>query len=341
MNKKIIAALGAIVVVAVAAATWFYHRNSQDPHQLRLYGNVDIRQVALAFEESGRIRTLLVQEGDRVHQGQVLATLDTRALQIQQQQAIARLEAQKQTVREQQAGARPEEIAQAKAQLNSAQAQLAKAREDINRVQHIATTTAGKGVSKQELDMSRSNLLVAEASVKERQANLVLMDKGVRSEQRAASIAQVRAQQADVDLLQYRLSQAELHAPVDAVIRARLQEPGDMTTPQKAVYTLALSDPKWVRVWVSEQDLGKVKPGMSARVVTDTFPDKPLSGTVGFISSVAEFTPKAVQTEELRTNLVYEVRIVVNDSENTLRMGQPATVTLDTSAESHGHERAQ
>jgi HlyD family secretion protein len=336
MNKRIIAALGAVGLVAVVIAVWLYGRNSQDTNQLRLYGNVDIRQVSLAFEESGRIKRMLVEEGDRVHAGQVLASLDVSALNIQQQQAQARLDAQKQTVREQQTGARPEEIAQAKAQLASAQAQLAKAREDLSRVQRISASTNGKGISQQEQDLSRSNLQVAEASVKERQASLALLVAGVRSEQRLASVAQVRALQSDVDLLQYRLSQAELRAPSDAVVRARLQEPGDMTSAQKTVYTLALSEPKWVRVWVNERDLSRVRPGMTARIVTDSFPDNPITGTVGFISSVAEFTPKAVQTEELRTNLVYEVRIVVNDPDDQLRMGQPATVTLDTAATDHG-----
>lgn len=333
MNKKIIAGAVVIALIIAAVAFWLMGRNDGDKSQLTLHGNVDIRQISLAFEDSGRISTLAVDEGDRVHAGQVVATLDTRALKIQEQQALAQLDVQKQTVREQQAGARPEELAQARAQLSSAQAQLQKATEDMSRIQRISASTGGKGVSKQELDTARSNLRIAEASVKERQASLTLMDKGVRSEQRVASAAQVRATQAQLELLQYHLSQAELHAPVDAVVRARLQEPGDMTNPQKAVYTLALSQPKWVRVWLNESDLGRVKSGMSAQIMTDSFPDKPVTGKVGFISSVAEFTPKSVQTADLRTNLVFEVRIVVDDPDNVLRMGQPATVNINTQPE--------
>jgi HlyD family secretion protein len=333
MNKKIIAGAVVVALIIAALAFWLMGRNDGDKSQLTLHGNVDIRQVSLAFEESGRISTLAVDEGDRVQAGQVLATLDTRALKIQEQQALAQLDAQKQTVREQQAGARPEELAQARAQLASAQAQLQKAAEDMSRIQRISASTGGKGVSKQELDTARSNLRIAEASVKERQASLALMEKGVRSEQRVASAAQVRATQAQLELLQYHLSQAELRSPVDVIVRARLQEAGDMTGPQKAVYTLALSKPKWVRVWLNEGDLGRVKSGMSAKVFTDTFPDKPITGKIGFISSVAEFTPKSVQTEDLRTNLVFEVRIVVDDPDNVLRMGQPATVTINTQPE--------
>ncbi|ADU72417.1 HlyD family efflux transporter periplasmic adaptor subunit [Pantoea sp. At-9b] len=333
MNKKIIAGGGVAALIVVAGAFWLFGRNSQDTGQLTLFGNVDIRQVSLAFENNGRISTVAVDEGDHVKAGQILATLDTKALEIQEQQAVAQLDVQKQTVREQQAGARPEEIAQAKAQLASAQAQLQKATEDITRIQRISATTGGKGISKQELDMARSSLLVAQSSVKERQANLTLMEKGVRKEQREASVAQVRATQAQLALMQYHISQAELRSPVDAVVRARLQEPGDMTGPQKAVFTLALSEPKWVRVWLSQNDLGRVRSGMTAQIRTDSFPDKPVQGKVGFISSVAEFTPKSVQTEELRTNLVYEVRIVAEDPDDVLRMGQPATVTVNTQPE--------
>ena len=101
-----------------------------------------------------------------------------------------------------------------------------------------------------------------------------------------------------------------------------------MATPQKPVYALAITRPKWVRVYVNEPDLGKVKPGQSARVTTDSAPDRPITGKVGYISSVAEFTPKAIQTEELRTSLVYEVRVVVEDNDDALRLGQPATVVL-------------
>lgn len=333
MNKKIIVGAVAAALLIAAGVYWLVGRSDDNQSHLTLHGNVDIRQVSLAFENSGRISSLAVDEGDHVKAGQVVATLDTEALKIQEQQAIAQLDIQKQTVREQQAGARPEELAQARAQLSSAQAQLQKATEDINRIQRISASTGGKGISKQELDTARSNLRIAQASVKEHQASLALMEKGVRSEQREASAAQVRATQAQLALLRYQLSQAELRSPVDAVVRARLQEPGDMTSPQKSVYTLALSAPKWVRVWLNESALGRVKTGMPAEIITDSFPDKPVKGKVGFISSVAEFTPKSVQTEELRTNLVYEVRVIVDDTDNVLRMGQPATVVINIQTE--------
>lgn len=333
MKKFIVAGLLTALVIAGVAWRLVGHSTS-DPANITLHGNVDIRQVSLAFNESGRVKQLLVQEGDRVKTGQVLGYLDTESLEIQARQATARLAAQEQSVQEQQAGARPAEIAQARAQLSSAQAQRLKARQDLQRIQRIAGDTGGKGISQQELDTARSNLQVAEASVRERQASLNLMQEGARAEQRKATLSQADALKADLELLNYRLSQGELHAPVDAVVRARLVEPGDMASPQKSVFTLALDDPKWVRVWLSESDLGRVREGMTANVTTDTHPANPVKGKVSYISSVAEFTPKSVQTEDLRTNLVYEVRVLVDDPENTLRMGQPATVVIATDGKS-------
>ena len=129
-------------------------------------------------------------------------------------------------------------------------------------------------------------------------------------------------------LLKQQLADTELVAPVDAVVRTRILEPGEMSSPQKPVFTLAVTEPKWVRTYVGESDLGKVRPGMSASVVIDSFPDRRIEGHVGYISSVAEFTPKTLQTEELRTSLVYEVRVLVNDAADELRLGMPVTVYL-------------
>jgi HlyD family secretion protein len=105
-------------------------------------------------------------------------------------------------------------------------------------------------------------------------------------------------------------------------------EPGEMATPQKPVFSLAIVDPKWVRAYVDEQNLGKLHPGMKASVAVDSFKNESFGGWVGFISPVAEFTPKQVQTPELRTSLVYEVRVFVKDPGDNLRLGMPATVTL-------------
>ena len=178
----------------------------------------------------------------------------------------------------------------------------------------------------------RADAQVARAKVNELRAALELAQAGPRAEDIAGAEAQLKAAEANLALLKHQIDQGQLRVPVDAVVRSRLHEPGDIVTPSSAVFSLALTEPKWVRVYVSEPDLGRIRPGMEARVFTDSHPDRPVDGKIGYISSVAEFTPKSVQTEELRTNLVYEVRIVVSDTDNVLRLGQPATVRISTGA---------
>lgn len=155
-----------------------------------------------------------------------------------------------------------------------------------------------------------------------------MAELGPRAEDIAQAAAQLEAARAEMALLQHRIAEAELKAPTDAVIRSRLLEKGDMASPQKPVFALALTDPKWIRAYIAEPQLGRVRPGMKARIATDSHPGQTIEGIVGYISSVAEVTPKSVQTEELRTSLVYEIRVLVNDSEDRLRLGMPATVTL-------------
>lgn len=339
MNKKVIAiVLVILALVIISFWLWKYNNKNQKDNDLTLYGNVDIRQVSLAFEQSGRIEKLLVQEGDKVKEGQVLATLNTNSLEIQAKQAQAQLKAQQEAIVKQQVGARPEEISQAQAQLASTQADLDKANKNLQRLQILVSSTDGRAISQQELDYAKSNQHSAEAAVRERQANLELIIKGARKEDREATKAQYEVTKANLDLINYNLTQAELKSPVNAVVRARLQEVGDMTTAQKAVYTLALTDPKWVRVYANEKDLSSIHMGGTAQVIRDAYPDQPINGKIGYISSVAEFTPKTVQTDEIRTTLVYEVRVYVNDPNDQLKMGQPVTVKVPLVSGEKAHD---
>ena len=181
----------------------------------------------------------------------------------------------------------------------------------------------------QDVDDAKAALDVAEATLAVNQKALDLAVIGPRKEDIAQNQAQLRANQAQAALLRQQIMDAQLVAPVDAVVRTRILEPGDMASPQKPIFTLAITDPKWVRAYVAEPDLGKVRPGMSASVMVDSFPNRRFDGWVGFVSPVAEFTPKSVQTEELRTSLVYEVRVFVKDPADELRLGMPATVALN------------
>jgi HlyD family secretion protein len=330
-KKKPLVAVAIIVLLAVAAglAWWWHGRSARNAGELVLYGNVDIRQVSLAFDGSGRVAAMRAEEGESVKAGAVLAQLDTRTLVLQADQAQAQIEVQRQNLLRLRNGARPQEVAQARSRVTEAQAEAVRAERELARLQEIAATTQGRGVSPQDLDRARTAVQTARARVDEQTEALRLTELGPRAEEVSGAAAQLRSTQAQLAVLQHQIGQGELKAPSDGVVRSRLLEPGDMATPQRPVYALALTQPKWIRVFVNETDLGRVRPGMAARVLTDSHPDQPLQGRVGFISSVAEFTPKSVQTPELRTSLVYEVRIVVDDSGNVLRLGQPATVRID------------
>ncbi|MBC6675994.1 MAG: HlyD family efflux transporter periplasmic adaptor subunit [Acinetobacter sp.] len=338
MKKSHVAVLIGLVLLGSAVAYWWLNRDKDDAQHIVLYGNVDIRQVSLAFETAGRIKNMTVQEGDRVKKGQVLANLNTESLSIQAQQANAQLQVQQQTLNEQAAGNRPEEIAQAKAQVGSAKAQLENADKQYQRLAVLNNSSLGQAVSKQEVDAAKSTMKTAEAALRESEANLQLLLKGVRKEDREAAKAQYDSTKASLDLIKYQIAQSELRSPVDGVVRARLQEVGDMTTSSKSVYTIALTDPKWVRVYASETELGQIKMGSTATILRDSQPDQPITGKIGYISSVAEFTPKTVQTEDIRTTLVYEVRIYVNDPNDQLKMGQPVTVHIDQSSKAKTSE---
>jgi HlyD family secretion protein len=319
---------------AAAGLTWWYTRPPQESTELVLYGNVDLRQVQLAFNNSERIAEVKAQEGDRVKKGTVLARLDTSRLEPMVAQAEAQLAAQNEVFKRLRSGSRPEEIAQARANLTSAQADLANVRRQYDRLKKLATVRLSdksevRAVSQEDVDNSKAALAVAEAKLIVQQKALDLALLGPRKEEVDEAEARYKANKAQLEFLKQQLADAQLVAPVDAVVRSRLMEPGEMATPQKAVFSLAIIDPKWVRAYVSEPDLGKIHEGMKAFVAVDSFPDKHFEGWVGFISPVAEFTPKTVQTQELRTSLVYEVRVFVKDPDNGLRLGMPATVHLE------------
>jgi membrane fusion protein PltH len=330
--KKRIIPLGLLVLAALGIAWWLTHRHP--PRQeIVLYGNVDLREVDLAFNDSQRIVKVLVQEGDRVREGQVLALLDTGRLRPQLDQAQAQADAQAAVVRRLRNGSRPQEIAQARANLALAQADARQAQDNYRRVQQVFQSSGGRAVSRQDLDNAKAQWDVAQAKVAVSRKALELAVIGPRQEDIAQAQAMLEADEANVALLQQELADAALKAPLAAVVRSRVAEPGDMASPQKTAFTLAITDPKWVRAYVSEGDLGRVHAGMAATVQVDSFPGRRFDGWVGFISPVAEFTPKAVETPDLRSSLVYQVRVFVKDPQDDLRLGMPATVYLPLSAQ--------
>ncbi|HPT51387.1 MAG TPA: efflux RND transporter periplasmic adaptor subunit [Accumulibacter sp.] len=329
MNRKVIAwSALALALLAVGWGGWRWSTAPEQEGDIILLGNVDIRQIALAFQDSERIVEMRAEEGNKVKAGQVLAVLDARTLEHQAAQAQAQVDVYKKTLLRLRNGSRPEEIAQAQARADAADAEAKLAEEDFKRMRAITEETQGRGVSRQDVDRAASAMRAARAKAKDQAQALRLTKLGPRSEDIEQAAAQLKAAEESLALLQHRISLSELKSPSDAIVRSRLAEPGDMASPQRPVYALALVQPKWIRAYVNEVQLARVHPGMAAKVSVDGLAGASLPGEIGYISSVAEFTPKQVQTEELRTSLVYEIRVLVKDPEDRLRLGMPATVRL-------------
>jgi HlyD family secretion protein len=328
MRARLLVLLVFALVLAGAVVAWRLAHARRAEQELVLYGNVDLRQVLLSFNNEERIAEVRVQEGDRVAPGDVLARVDTSRLEPRVAQAEAQADAQRHAVERLHNGSRPEEIAQARANVESATADATNAKRQHERLKAASEGSGGGAVSDQDLANAQTALEGASARLAVAGKSLELALAGPRKEDVLEAESRLRAAEAELALLRRTLADADLRAPCVGVVRTRLLEPGEMAAPQRPVLSLAVVDPKWVRAYVSEPDLVRVRAGARAAVAVDGFPGREFEGWVGFLSPVAEFTPKAVQTEELRTSLVYEVRVFVKDPGNDLRLGMPATVRL-------------
>ncbi len=320
--KKVVAAV-VVLMAAVALGCVVYDYGFSKNETLRIYGSVDMRTVDLAFEEAGRIDKLLFEEGASVTAGDVLARLDDTRYRIAADNAQAQAAVAQKQLDLLLAGARQEDIDAAKANVAAAKASETLAERTCARENRL-----GQASSIQRRDQACSEARVAKAQRQAAQKQLDLLLAGTRAEEIEVARAQVVLAQSVCAEAERALKQTTLTAPVDGVIRARHKEKGDMVSASVPVYELAVMTPVWVRAWVDEINLGKVTLGEKVKILVDSFPDKTIEGTVGFVSTVAEFTPKTVQTEDLRTALVYEVRVTAADPEGLLRLGMPATVVF-------------
>lgn len=327
MKHKRTVLLGVLVVGVAAGALrlWNPGSASSDSSRLVLYGNVDIRQVELAFRVPGRLEAVTFEEGDRVEPGAVVAHLDQGPFIDDVRHAQAEVAVREAEYEKYKTGARPEEIEQARARVREQLADVRNARIQFRRQSELAGTGA---TSERAFDDARAAKDGAEARLRLAREALELQEQGFRAEDVAAASAALQVANANLARAETRLSDTEIIAPTAGVILTRIREPGAIVQAGSPVYTLTIQDPVWVRTYVGAMDLGQVRPGMRAEIRTDSFPDAVYDGQVGFISPEAEFTPRTVETPELRTDLVYRLRIIVRDPNDTLRQGMPVTVTL-------------
>ncbi|WP_421235255.1 secretion protein HlyD [Aeromonas enteropelogenes] len=320
MKQRI--ALLAVLLALIGGYLWWQGRPSDGPV---LYGNVDIRDVNLAFRVGGRVSEVLVDEGDAVQAGQLLARLDPAPLIHNRDSAQANLAALTAANALMHKGYRSEETDRARASLSAAEAAALEADKQWRRQRALAATGA---VSRGQLDTARSQRDQTRAQVRAAREQLAQLETGYRPEEIAQSDAQLEGAKAALASAELALADAALTAPSDGILLTRAVETGSMVQAGATAFNLSLTTPVWVRAYVEEPWLGHFPNGARVQLTTDSRPDQPYQGVVGFVSPSAEFTPKSVETPDLRTHLVYRLRIVVQDPDPALRQGMPVTIRL-------------
>jgi HlyD family secretion protein len=318
-----------LLILGLGIGAYFVWRHTEslkaEPDSLTLYGNVEIRRVNLSFRVSGRITEILYREGDIIEKGAVFARLDKEPFEDSLAVAKAQIQTAEANYEKLKSGNRPQEIAQAQATLQQRSAAVKLSEADFKRTSELV----GKGsLTQQDLDTAVAVRDEAIAAKQLAEETLNLMLEGFRQEDQAMGESQLAEARANLKRLQTTLDDTELKGPKDGILLTRVAEPGAFANMGQTIATLSLRDEVWVYVYIPEKLLGIVTPGMKAKIFTDSHPEKPYTGQVGYISPEAEFTPKTVQTTELRSNLVYRARIIVDSPDNGLRQGMPVTVEL-------------
>jgi membrane fusion protein YbhG len=325
MKKTAIAAI--IVVTALAAvAVWRYSRTGTDGNgMVRISGTIEATTVDVSFKVPGRVLERLVDEGENVRAGQVVARLDGADLAQEVSMRKAAAEHARAGLRELEAGSRKEEIARAAAVLAAAEAESVRLTDDFRRQQELFRREV---VPKQKFDAALAARDAAQARERESMESLALIRKGPREERVDQGRASLKEAEASLALASERFGYATLTSPVAGLVMAKNIEPGEQVAVGTPVVTIGLLDNVWVRAYIAETDLGRVKVGQKVRVTTDTWPGRIYDGTVSFISSEAEFTPKNVQTSRERVKLVYRLKITLSNPNRELKPGMPADAEI-------------
>jgi HlyD family secretion protein len=301
-------------------------RASRDAgEEIRLSGNIEAVDAQLGFKIPGRVVERVVDEGGRVKAGQLLARLDDAELACELDLRRAELAGAEAVLAELEAGTRPQEIAAAEAAVRSAEAEQERAQLEFRRQQELRASDA---VAAREFEAAQAQIRVAEARVAELRQRLALLREGPRRETIAQARARVAQAQAALALGETRLANTRLESPLSGVVLEKHAEPGEFVAAGAPVLTVADTSHVWLRVYINQTELGRVKLGQPVDVHTDSFPDRTYRGVVGFISSEAEFTPKTVQTPKERVKLVFRIKIDLQNPDDELKPGMPADAVL-------------
>jgi HlyD family secretion protein len=326
MRKRYVAAAAVIVVVVAAvlwrAAPWAPKAESDRVHAS---GTVDATEVAIAFRVPGVLRERPVDEGSTVKSGDVLAALDAREASARLRQTQAAEDAARARMTDMEQGYRPQEIAEARAQVEQARASLVNLEDEARRSQALFD---GGAVTRQRRDKDRTAAAVALEQHRAAGERLKLLQSGYRREAVAAARAQLTEAQAAVDSARVALEDLEARSPIGGVVTRKHAEPGETLAAGRPVVTITDLSKPWVRVYVSEREIGRVRLGAPAKVTVDAFPGREFAGRVTYVASQAEFTPRNVQTQEERVKLVFAVNVTSDSADGVLKPGMPADVAI-------------
>ena len=306
----------------------------------RVSGQVEATEVQVSPEVGGRVLDIPVVEGNRAKKGDVIARLDIRDVDLALQRAQADRAAADAQLRLLQAGSRPEDIRQAEAQVmaaasdvTAAQSDLASAEKDLQRFEQLLQNNSGSQKQRDDAttrrDVARDRVASARARADAAREGVARLKAGARREEIDGARARVAAVDAQIAVLEKNKTDATVLAPIDGIVSQRLLDPGEMAAPRAPIVVLTDLDHAWAEVFVDEPQVPRLKLGQPATVFTDAGGSIP--GTISFISSKAEFTPRNVQTAEDRSKLVYRVKIAVDNREGVLKQGMPveAEIPLD------------
>jgi HlyD family secretion protein len=326
MDIKTLLPRRAVVLATVLLLSACQWQGEAGDGAIDLSGTVDARQVALAFQVGGRLKTLHADEGDKVQAGQTVAELDPSDYQLAEQRSEAEAESARMALAALEAGTRPQELRVAESTVAQAQSELQYADSEVKRV----TVLVPKQLASQEqLDQAQLHYNVAWSTLEQARHKLALLREGPRQEDIKRARAELDARKAALDSARRQLGYTTLKSPVDGVISLRQAEAGQVVAPGQPVLQLTELSKPWVRAYLRESDLARVKVGQAAEVRVDGLPNKVFRGHLGYISPEAEFTPKTVETRELRVDLVYLIKVEVDNPEGLLKVGMPADVTFN------------
>lgn len=323
MKKKIIITLAILIFVLIS---WKIYNEFfvNKENQTKYYGNIDKRTVKLGFRFTGKIEDIKKDEGQNVSKDEILVTLENQNLKEQLKELEAKLESSNFELQKLKTGFRKEEISQAKANFEEAKMSLAKTTDTYTRQKELYKT---KSVSEQSFILSELSYKQSLATLEKAKANYELLKNGYRIEDIQIQESNIKVLEAQIEKLKVDLKDTIITSPVNGTILSRYKEIGSITNPSETVLEIAKSDELWVRAYIDEKRLGDIKTGLEILVFSDSRKE-PYNGYISFISPIAEFTPKNIETQELRADLVYSFRVIIKDFDDKLKQGMPVTLEV-------------